>query len=229
MILFHDSLGCIRLWRTFPAVLAEYTGRKVIAYDRLGFGESDPRTGRLSADFVEEEAQSSFPTLCEQLDIEHFVAFGHSVGGGMAVNCAALYASSCEALVTESAQAFVDDKIRAGILQARELFQEPGRLERLQQYHGAKTSWVLDAWIETWLSPEFAKWSLKDVLPQVRCPALVIHGSEDEYGSKEHAETIATSVSGPSQLEIVPDAFHVPHREREHWVAKRVANFLENF
>lgn len=228
LILFHDSLGCIRLWRTFPVVLAEYTGRKVIAYDRLGFGESDRRTDRLSTDFVGDEARTFFPKICEQLNIERFVAFGHSVGGGMAVNCAALHASACEALVTESAQAFVDDGIRAGILHARELFQDPERFERLQRYHGAKTRWVLDAWIETWLSPEFAKWSLKDVLPQVRCPALIIHGSEDEYGSKEHAETIAKSVSGPSQLEIVPGVSHVPHREREHWAAKRVADFLKN-
>ncbi|MCJ9712629.1 alpha/beta hydrolase, partial [Bordetella hinzii] len=47
VVLLHDSLGCVALWRDFPQRLAEATGREVIAYDRLGFGRSDPHPGRL--------------------------------------------------------------------------------------------------------------------------------------------------------------------------------------
>jgi len=227
IVLFHDSLGCIELWRNFPGELVEYTGREVIAYDRLGFGQSDRRADKLSIDFVADEAQSFFPALREQLGFDRFVAFGHSVGGGMAAHCAALYASACEALITESAQAFVEDKTRAGILEAQELFKQMAPFERLQRYHGEKTRWVLDAWIDTWLSPDFAEWSLRVTLPQVSCPTLVIHGSEDEYGSNRHPETIARLVSGPSRMEIMPGTRHVPHREHEHRVAKLVASFLE--
>jgi len=36
ILLFHDSLGCVDLWRSFPGKLANATGRRVIAYDRLG-------------------------------------------------------------------------------------------------------------------------------------------------------------------------------------------------
>ena len=43
IILFHDSLGCVDLWRSFPQVLAQKTGRSVMAYDRIGFGKSSPR------------------------------------------------------------------------------------------------------------------------------------------------------------------------------------------
>ena len=38
IILMHDSLGCVALWRDFPAQLAQATARVVYAYDRLGFG-----------------------------------------------------------------------------------------------------------------------------------------------------------------------------------------------
>ena len=47
IVLFHDSLGCVELWRDFPARLGLATRRRVIAYDRLGFGRSDPHPGRL--------------------------------------------------------------------------------------------------------------------------------------------------------------------------------------
>lgn len=33
IVLFHDSLGCVDLWREFPAQLAVATGPNVIAYD----------------------------------------------------------------------------------------------------------------------------------------------------------------------------------------------------
>ena len=36
VVLFHDSLGCVELWRDFPAQLCSQTGRQVVAYDRKG-------------------------------------------------------------------------------------------------------------------------------------------------------------------------------------------------
>lgn len=226
LVLLHDSLGCVALWRDFPALLARQTGRSVIAYDRLGFGQSDRRTDRLAPDFIEEEAREFFPLLREQLGLERFALFGHSVGGGMAVHCAALHADGCEALITESAQAFVEDRTRDGILQAQAAFQDPQERERLRRYHADKAEWVLDAWIGTWLSPQFASWSLNDVLPRVCCRTLVLHGSDDEYGSRAHPEAIAARVAGPARLEVLADTRHVPHREHPTQVAQRVADFL---
>lgn len=226
IVLFHESLGCVSLWRSFPAALAQAAGREVIAYDRLGFGRSDRREDTLGTDFIREEAQTLFPRLREQLGIRRFIAFGHSVGGAMAAHCAAMYAPDCEALVTESAQAFVEDRTRAGIREAEAAFAQPSQFRRLERYHGARTRWVLDAWIQTWLSPAFADWSLQAVLPQVRCPTLVLHGSDDEYGSTRHPETIARLVSGPSQLLVMPGAKHSPHLENPVQIADYVADFI---
>jgi len=226
ILLLHDSLGCVALWRNFPTLLAEHSGRQVIAYDRLGFGLSGARDDVLGLDFIAQEAATSLPLLQDHFGFTHFVVMGHSVGGGMAVHFAALYPELCEALITESAQALVEDKTRAGILEAQQQFQEPGALDRLRRYHGDKAAWVLNAWIDTWLSPDFANWSLRDVLPQVRCPALVLHGEHDEYGSSQHPQQIASLIKGPAQLEIIAGAKHVPHREQEDWVIKRICQFL---
>src|SRR5581483_8248414 len=144
--LFHDSLGCVELWRSFPAALAESTGRRVIAYDRLGFGRSDPRTDKLAPDFIAEEAQVFFPALRAQLGFDRFVLFGHSVGGAMAVHCAAFHPQPCEALITESAQSFVEHRTGAGVVEAREMFRQPDQFARLERYQGEKARWVLDAW-----------------------------------------------------------------------------------
>lgn len=226
ILLFHDSLGCVELWRNFPEVLSRATGRQVIAYDRLGFGRSAPRQDTLAMDFIAQEARSVVPVLRARLGFERFVALGHSVGGGMAVYCAAAFPEACEALVTIAAQAFPEDRTLDGILVAKAQFTDPLQVERLGRYHGDKARWVLDAWIETWTHPEFASWSLAETLPQVVCPVLAIHGAQDEYGSARHPEMIGALSSGPARVEIMPDTFHVPHREKPEAVVALVAGFL---
>jgi pimeloyl-ACP methyl ester carboxylesterase len=223
IVLFHDSLGCVALWRDFPERLASTTTRTVIAYDRLGFGRSDPHPHRLDKHFIHDEAGNGFRALRQQLGFEAFIALGHSVGGGMAVACAAAYPRDCRALITISAQAFVEDRTIEGIVQAREGFRQPGQLDRLRKYHGDKAAWVLSAWIDTWLAPDFADWTLDGDLQQVRCPALVIHGDRDEYGSARHPERIARLSGGPAVVRMLPQCGHVPYREK----AEEVLDLVE--
>ncbi|WP_104992208.1 alpha/beta fold hydrolase [Deinococcus sp. NW-56] len=226
LLLFHDSLGSVELWRSFPQALCAATGRRVVAYDRLGFGRSAPRRGPLPPDFIADEARTFLPVLRESLGLETFTAFGHSVGGGMAVECAAQWPGACLALVTESAQAFVEDRTLEGIRVAQEQFAAPGQLERLERYHGDKARWVLQAWTGTWLAPAFAAWSLDPALPGVRCPLLVLHGTHDEYGSARHPQRIGALSGGPARVELLEGLHHVPHREDPERVLALVAEFL---
>lgn len=226
IVLFHDSLGCVDLWRGFPAELSAASGRRVIAYDRLGFGRSDRRRDQLTLDFIADEAKTYFPTIGKRIGFQRFIAFGHSVGGGMAVNCAAEFADSCEALITESAQVFPEDLTLKNIAAAKEQFKDPEQIERLKKYHGEKAKWVLDAWTDTWLHPGFANWTLEPVLPRATCPVLAIHGAHDEYGTTRHPEMITQLTSGESRCEIMANTYHVPHREHEESVVKIVSEFL---
>lgn len=226
IVLLHDSLGSVELWRDFPARLAAASGRATIAYDRLGFGRSDPHPGRLDAGFVAAQAHEGFAHVREAFALERFVVFGHSVGGGMAVACAARFAAHCAGLITESAQAFVEDRTREGILAARAAFADPAQVERLRKYHGDKAEWVLRAWIDTWLAPDFADWNLDAELARVTCPLLAIHGERDEYGSVRHPERIAAGVAGPATLRIVQGCGHVPHRERGEEVLETIGGWL---
>ena len=226
IVLLHDSLGCVALWRDFPAQLAQATGHRVIAYDRLGFGRSDAHPGSLRLGFVEREAQQGFAALRTYFGISDFIVFGHSVGGGMAVACAAAFASQCVGLITESAQAFVEARTLEGIHAADLQFAEPGQLQRLQRYHGNKAEWVLRAWVDNWLSEDFADWNLDAALAQVRCPLLSLHGDDDEFGSPAHPERLVALSGGAAAMQLLQGCGHVPHREQAEAVLKAVARFL---
>lgn len=227
LFLLHDSLGCVALWRDFPLLLSERLGKTVIAYDRLGFGRSSARTELPSVDFIEEEAQLHFPALLQALDVERFDLFGHSVGGAMAVVCAAKI-PGCRSVVTEAAQAYVEPRTLESISRVSVEFREPENFGRLVKYHGSNARWVLRAWSETWLSPGFADWSLAPLLPDVRCPVLAIHGDSDEYGSTAFPETIRSLAGGKSEMRILPDCGHVPHREKPGLILELLRGFYRD-
>ena len=223
ILLLHDSLGCVDLWRGFPETLARATGRAVFAYDRLGFGQSDPHPGTLGLGFVVDEAARAIPRLQEAIGFTRFIACGHSVGGGMGVEAAARYPADCIALVTIGAQAFVEDLTLQGIRRGKRVFATDEGLAKLVPYHGAKARWVVDAWTETWLSAGFADWTLDAALTLVRCPVLAIHGELDEYGSDAHPRRIA---GRHGRLELLAGIGHVPQREAEERVVELVRGFL---
>lgn len=226
IVVLHDSLGCVELWRDFPATLAVATGRPVVAYDRLGFGNSDPHPGVLAPDFVLDEARTGIPALRAALGIDRMILFGHSVGGAMAVTSGAAFPEATDAVITESAQAFVEERTRDGIRQARATMRAPDQIARLARYHGDKARWVLDAWTETWLSDAFAAFSLDESLRALRCPVLAMHGDRDEFGSLAFPARITTVPSTPTEMVIFEGGGHVPHRERPAPVLETVVAFL---
>lgn len=198
----------------------------VIAYDRLGHGQSSPRQGPLPINFVDDESDNCIPVIIDYFRLSKFILFGHSVGGGMAVVCAGKFPGRCAGVITESAQAFVEDRTLQGIREASAVFRDSRQIEKLRKYHGDKAESVLRAWTETWQSPDFSAWSLADSLARVKCPILAIHGDRDEFGSSKHPEMIAGLAGGPSRKIIIPGCGHVPHREKTEIILTIVSEFL---
>jgi pimeloyl-ACP methyl ester carboxylesterase len=131
-------------------------------------------------------------------------------------------------VISESTQAFVEARTRQGIVQAQSEFKDPRAFAKLQQYHGDKAEWVLRAWTDTWLSEAFTNWSLSAELPEMRCPALVIHGDSDEYGSTAFPETIHRLAGGSCQLHVLAGVGHVPHRSHRDVVLPLISDFLKS-
>jgi pimeloyl-ACP methyl ester carboxylesterase len=227
IVLLHDSLGSVELWRDFPSKLVAATARSVIAYDRLGFGRSDPHPGTLkSPGFVRDEAVESLPALQSGLGIGRLVLFGHSVGGAMAIVAAAEMGDTTTGVITEAAQVFAERRTLDSIRVAKEAFASPDQLQRLARYHGTKAKWVLDAWTESWLTPAFARWTIEDDLRRLRRPILAMHGDRDEYGSHAHPQRIAALVPAPADIVLFENCGHVPHRERTDDVLSAVTAFI---
>ena len=85
LVMLHEGLGCVALWRDLPDRLAAATGRKVIAYSRHGYGQSSPFTAPLTPRYMHDQALGVLPKLLQHLDLSQTILLGHSDGASIAL------------------------------------------------------------------------------------------------------------------------------------------------
>lgn len=226
-LLFHESLGCVAMWRDFPAGLCAATGRAVFAYDRIGYGRSSPSARPPNLSFVTDEAWGTVAPLLDALGIGRFLGFGHSTGGSIALAVAGQLGRRCAGVVSESGHVFVEGRTLEGIARARTRFKQSAQFARLERHHGTRARWVLDTWTETWLAPWFRRWTLRDTLRDVDCPALLMQGGKDPYGSLDQLRCAASCMTGPVRPLVFPDGGHTPHVEQTAAVLAACARFAD--
>ncbi len=226
IIFLHDSLGCIELWRDFPAKLGEATNCNVLIYDRLGYGKSSPfANAERDNSYMKKEADV-LHLLIEQCGIKNAILFGHSDGGSIALIAAAKYPENIRAVITEGAHIFVDDITLKGISEAEETYRSTNLKERLQKYHGDKTEAMFWAWAKTWLTDTFRSWNIEAFLPNIQCPVLIIQGINDEFGTEAQVDGIINQVTGKAVKLMIPGIGHTPHKEAREEVMKKSADFI---
>jgi pimeloyl-ACP methyl ester carboxylesterase len=226
LVFLHEGLGSILHWRDVPQVLAAATGLRALAYDRWGFGGSDPLVLPRPDDYLEREAHEALPELLAACGVGEHILIGHSDGGTIALLYAARRPPGLLGLVAEAAHVFVEDCTIAGIERAAAAWRDTDLPRRLARYHGDKAESVFRGWAETWLRPSFRGWTMTDRLPAIGCPALVIQGADDEYGTTAQVEAIAAGMSGPAETLVVPGCGHTPHLEARDVVLPAIARFV---
>lgn len=226
IVMLHEGLGSIGMWKGFPQKLALATQHTVLVYDRQGYGGSPALTEKRGIDYNHRYALDELPAVLKFCDIDKPILFGHSDGGSIALIHAAHHPVT--ALITEAAHIFVEDITIAGIVEAEKIWHSTDLAKRLSRYHGDKTEQIFFAWADTWQQEEFLQWNLMDELPKTTCPALIIQGADDEYGSPDQVTGIAQNVSGPCETILIPDCRHIPHLQAEERVLKISTGFLNS-
>jgi pimeloyl-ACP methyl ester carboxylesterase len=90
LVLLHEGLGSVALWRDAPERLAAVTGWGVFAYSRFGYGNSDTTPLPRPMTYMHHEAQVVLPEVLCATGIQRAVLIGHSDGGSIA----AIYAGT---------------------------------------------------------------------------------------------------------------------------------------
>ena len=224
IVLLHEGLGSISMWRDFPRRVAEATGHEVLVYSRQGYGRSSPLVGPRSVRFMHEEALVVLPEVLDALDVRRPILLGHSDGGSIAIIHAGGSERAVAGLVLLAPHVMVEDISVASIAQARVAYAETDFRARLGRHH-EDVDGAFRGWNEVWLRPDFRDWSIEEYLPRIKCPVLAIQGEEDEYGTMEQVDRIGRAIPHARVLKIARCG-HSPHRDSAEDVLEAIRGFL---
>jgi pimeloyl-ACP methyl ester carboxylesterase len=221
LVLLHEGLGSVGLWRDFPRALAEVTGRRVIAFSRYGHGRSERPPAPRTPAFFHEEARDVLPALLEQVDAPEPVLVGHSDGGSIALIHAGERPVTGLALIAP--HVVVEDVTVNAIRETRREFEAGALRERMARHHDDPEA-AFFGWCDVWLDPAFRTWSLEAEARRVAAPTLLIQGADDPYGTLDQLHRIESRVQGPVERLVVPGG-HSPHLEAREPVLAALADF----
>ena len=225
VVMLHHGLGSVRAWREQVPALVE-AGFRVVAYDRWGYGESDARPGLDLPTFPTDLKDLS--SLLDQFGIQRASLLGHSDGGTIVLYFATLQPERVSCLVTVAAHIYIDPKMEPSILGIKQVFETDERFRTGMQYaHGEKYEAVFRNWFDGWHRPELLAWDMRPLLNQIRCPALIVQGEEDEHATPQHAMDIARSIHN-ADLWLVPGAKHMLPQENIPEFNPRILKYLKD-
>jgi len=215
VVLLHEGLGCVALWRDFPHKLAEASGCPVFAYSRLGYGGSSPVPLPRPLDYMEREGRDGLPALLDAAGIGDCVLFGHSDGASIAlVNAGAVQDPRVRGVIVMAPHVFAEETGLASIAGARDAYRAGELRAKLAKYHGRNVDCAFHGWCDSWLHPDFRRWNIEHVLSGIRVPLLQIQGEDDQYGSPAQLDAIEAAVRGPCSTLLLRDCRHAPHLEQ---------------
>jgi pimeloyl-ACP methyl ester carboxylesterase len=224
IVMLHEGLGSISMWRDFPERLATVTGRRVLAYSRFGHGRSDVVREPRTVEFMHHEGQVVLPELLRRMAVRTPVLLGHSDGGSIALLCAAARPDSVTALILEAPHVFVENLTVKSIRSLRDAYEGSGLREKLARHHDHPDE-TFRAWTGIWLDPAFRRWNIEDRLKAIRCPVLLIQGEDDHYGTRAQIDAITSRVANADAL-MLPDCGHSPHRDQTETVLAAITGFM---
>jgi pimeloyl-ACP methyl ester carboxylesterase len=222
LVLLHEGLGSIGLWRDFPTALQSATGRRVIVFSRFGHGHSAPPPTPRTPAFFHEEALDVLPSVLTQLDVIEPVLVGHSDGASIALIHAGRHPVA--GLVLIAPHVIVEPITLAAIRQTREAFLEGALRDRMARHHDDPDA-AFWGWCDVWLDPAFESWNLEADAARVTAPTLLVQGADDPYGTLEQLDRIEAQARG-QVTRLVVEAGHSPHLDQPQAVVDAVAAFV---
>lgn len=239
LLLLHGGVSDSRYWeREIDAFSNAY---KVVAWDAPGCGQSDDPPENFSmSDYAEVLGE-----FLSKLGIYEAHVLGISFGGGLAISFFNRHPEIPTTLMLISAYAGW-----AGSLPAEEVERrlEKGRKQSLMDPEEVAEMWIPSLFSSTpteemiqnekelisdfhplgsqIMLEAFAKADLRDVLPEIDVPTLLLYGEEDVRSPLEVAQELKSNIH-TSKLVVLPGVGHLINKETPELFDRHVLEFLE--
>src|SRR5579872_1282837 len=226
IVLLHEGLGSLGLWRDFPEKLARATGFGVFAYSRRGYGGSDPVELPRPLDYMTREATDVLPDVLNAIGLKRGLLLGHSDGASIA----ALYLGNRQdhrvrGLILLAPHFFAEAFGLASIAEAKRVF-EAGELRARLARHHKNVDGAFWGWNRAWLDPAFKQWNIEDAIDYVRVPVLAIQGRQDQYGTLAQIAALERRLYAPLDKIILENCGHAAFIDKPQETLAAIAAFV---
>lgn len=236
LVMVHALGMNLRMWDPQVAALRETW--RLVRYDCRGHGASDVPVG----DYTLEQLGNDLIALLDTLQIERAHLCGLSLGGMVALWCAATYPQRVARVVLantaarigtrESWQARIEAVRAGGIAGIRDVLLSRFLSEAFRQQHPATVEQI--GHIVGATNPlgyigacaALREADLRKLARTIRLPALILAGALDESTPPSQAQELHTALAG-SQLLVFDETAHLSNVERPQEFNESVHNFLE--
>ena len=228
LVVLHEGLGSVSMWRDFPERLARACGLRALVYSRPGYGRSTPRAPdeRWGLDFMHRQAREVLPALLDALgETGPYALLGHSDGGSIALLHAAHAPARVSGCIVMAPHILVEEFGLRSIRAARAQYLAGDLRARLARHHDDVDS-AFHGWNDIWLAPDFPQWQITSELKHIKAPVLAIQGDDDPYGTMAQIEGIADGLPG-TRLVKLPRCGHSPHRDQPEPVIAACQAFFD--
>lgn len=226
LVFLHEGLGCVKLWKEFPARLSRLTQCNAFVYSRMGYGRSAPTPLPRKLNFMHTEALSLLPRILKAANIRNYILVGHSDGGSIGlIHGGSPHAKGLVGIVTLAAHLFCEPVTLDSIEGAKQKYLTGDLKNRLAVYHGENTDTAFWGWNDVWLSPNFTHWNIEKYLKHIQVPVLALQGREDPYGSIAQLRAMKAGTKD-CHPHMIDQCRHAPHHEQETKTMELMAQFM---
>ncbi len=212
---------------------------RCIAWDQRGFGKT-PASGPFSYWDSAHDAAA----LLDYLQIDQAVFVGMSQGGFLSLRAALSCKERVRGVVLIGSEAGVNTaKEKEGYRQVFDQWQSNGPSGEVGQFVGNLLFGdraLTEKWLPVWearersslIHPAQTLLSRDDItarLPDITCPVLVVHGTDDTAITIDKAQAVAAAVPDCRGLVRVQGAGHAPNMTHPDEVNSALVQFLDEF
>lgn len=228
LVLLHEGLGCVALWRDFPGALAAATGCGVFAYSRFGYGGSDTVSLPRPMSYMHDEAVSVLPRVLDAAGVRRAVLIGHSDGGSVsAIHAGTVRDARVVGAVLIAAHFFVEELNITSIRAIKEHYELGDLRARLRRYH-RDVDVAFRGWNDAWLDPRFRSFDITAEVARIQVPILALQGADDPYGSDEQLRVLERAARCSVETRLIEGARHSPHLEARDVTMEAIVPFVRN-
>jgi pimeloyl-ACP methyl ester carboxylesterase len=228
LVLLHEGLGSVAMWKEVPKQLARLTGCGVLTYSRYGNGFSEVLQEPRAVSYMHDEALETLPDVLDEFEVRSAVLVGQSDGASIALIYAGEIGARLCGVAVEAPHVFVEDISVQSIAQAKVAFESTDLPQRLGRYH-ADVSRTFYGWNDIWLHPEFRSWNIRECVRKIRVPILAIQGVDDEYGTMAQLDAIGQDArQARVDTLALAKCGHAPHRDRPDLALPAIAAFVKS-